>query len=47
VTFFAGQFLPRMLRNFFHICRENVAGKILFSLFSARTHNAQANMTAA
>jgi hypothetical protein len=47
VTFFAGQFLPRALRSFFHICREAVAGKVSFSLFLTLAHNRQINMTAA
>jgi hypothetical protein len=47
VTLFAGQFLPRVLRSFFHICRESVAGKVSFSLFWALACNMQTNMTAA
>lgn len=43
----AGQFLPRPLRSFFHICRKRVAGKVSFNLFLARGRNTQINMTAA
>jgi hypothetical protein len=47
VTFFAGQDLPRMLRSFFHICRESVAGKISFNLFLTLARDAQSDMTTA
>jgi hypothetical protein len=47
VTFLAGHFLPRMLRSFFHICRESVAGKVSFNLFLTGVHDMQINVTAA
>jgi hypothetical protein len=47
VTLFAGQDLPRMLRSFFHICRESVAGKVSFNLFLTPPHDTQLNMTTA
>jgi hypothetical protein len=47
VTLFAGQDLPRMLRSFFHICRESVAGKVSFNLFLKPARDTQINMTAA
>jgi hypothetical protein len=47
VTLSAGQFLPRMLRNFFRICRKCVAGKVSFNLFLTGAHDTQINVTAA
>jgi hypothetical protein len=47
VTLLAGQFLPRPLRSFFHICRKRVAGKVSFNMFLSPAHDTQINMTAA
>jgi hypothetical protein len=47
VTLFAGQFLPREECSFFRICRESVAGKVLFNLFLTLARKAENNMTAA
>lgn len=47
MTLFAGQDLPRMLRSFFHICRESVVGKVSFNLFLTLARDPQIDMTAA
>jgi hypothetical protein len=47
VTVLAGQVLPRMLRNFFRICRKCVVGKVSFNLFLTGVHDTQINVTAA
>ena len=36
-----------MLRSFFRICRENVAGKVSFNLFLTPARDPQSDMTAA